>query len=72
MFEKSTARGGWLRSFCSAIADRVLPPSETRGKITEKLRDFESIAKPEMWLVSSEVRTMKVLQIAASKLGTAN
>ncbi|MBZ5583276.1 MAG: Uma2 family endonuclease [Acidobacteriia bacterium] len=43
------------------LAIAVLSPSETRRQIEEKLRDYESIGVPEVWLVSPEAGTLERL-----------
>ena len=69
VFEHSTMieRDGYIHS-APQLAIEVLPPSETRKEITEKLRDYESIGIAEVWLVSPEAATVEVLKLEDGKL----
>ena len=60
---------GYVHSAPQLVIE-VLSPSETRGEITAKLRDYASIGVPEVWLVSPEARTIEVLQLEAGRLET--
>ena len=62
----------WKRSmveeeglFLSApeLVVEVLSPSNTRREREEKIRDYESLGVPEVWVVSPEARTVEVLQL---------
>ena len=50
------------------LAIEVLSPSESRKEIAEKLRDYETIGTPEVWLVSPEAATVEVLYLEEGKL----
>ena len=38
--------------------------------MNEKIRDYESIAAPELWIVSPEAQTVEVLLLQTGKLVT--
>ena len=46
----------------------ILSPSENRKIKEEKLRDYESIATPEVWIVGPDSRTVEVLHYEDGKL----
>jgi Uma2 family endonuclease len=46
----------------------VLSPANTRREIKEKLRDYQSIAVREAWIISPQARTIEVLQLAPERL----
>lgn len=45
----------------------ILSPSNTRGAMDEKLRDYASIDVRECWLVSPEARTVEVLKLSSGR-----
>ena len=49
-----------------------LSPSDTRAELEERLRDYEEIGVPEVWVMSPEARTVEVLQLVEGKLRTVN
>ena len=50
------------------LAVEILSPTETRMMIEEKLRDYERIGTPEVWLVCPEAATVEVLHLESGKL----
>jgi len=48
----------------------VLSPSNTRSERAEKLRDYEELGVPEVWVLSPEARTVEVLRLENGKLRT--
>jgi Uma2 family endonuclease len=62
VFEKETwvVIEGYFHS-APQLAIEVLSPSKTRRLTDEKLRDYESIGIPEVWIVSPEAQTVEVL-----------
>jgi Uma2 family endonuclease len=50
------------------LAVEVLSTSETRRRIGEKLRDYEFIGTPEVWLVSPEAATVEILVLEEGRL----
>jgi Uma2 family endonuclease len=52
------------------LAIEVLSPGNTRPDREEKLRDYESIGIPEVWLLSPEARSVEVLQLEDKRLVT--
>jgi Uma2 family endonuclease len=69
VFERSTMvkKDGYVHSAPQLIIE-VLSPSETRKEISDKLRDYESIGIPEVWLVSPEAGHVEVLLLENGKL----
>jgi Uma2 family endonuclease len=48
----------------------VLSPANRWTERVEKLRDYEALCVPEVWVVSPEARTIEVLLLKESKLTT--
>jgi Uma2 family endonuclease len=48
----------------------VLSPANTRAERVEKLRDYESLGVPEIWVLSPEAETVEVLQFQEGRLAT--
>ena len=69
IFERATAiqADGYFHS-APQLAIEVISPTETRKLKEEKLRDYESISTPEVWLFSPEGRTVEVLLLENGKL----
>jgi len=69
VFEKSTEiiENGYFHS-PPQLAVEVLSPSETRRIKEEKLRDYESIRFPEVWIISPEAETVEVLLLQEDRL----
>ncbi len=60
---------GYVHSAPQLIVE-VLSPSNTRAERQEKLRDYENLGVPEVWVVSPEARTVEVLLLEEGKLHT--
>ncbi len=60
---------GYIHS-APELAAEVLSPANTRAGRAEKLRDYESLRVPEVWVLSPEARTIEVLQLLEGKLRT--
>ena len=60
---------GYFRSAPELVVE-VLSPANTRGEREAKLRDYESLSVPEVWVVSNEARTFEVLHLHDGKLTT--
>ena len=71
VFERSgiVEQDGYIHSAPELIVE-VLSPGNTRIERSEKLKDYESIGVPEIWIVSPEAQTVEVLQFIDSKLAT--
>jgi Uma2 family endonuclease len=50
----------------------VLSPANTRSERAQKLRDYESLGVPEVWVVSPEAQTVEVLLLQNGQLATTN
>jgi len=61
---------GYIHSAPELVVE-VLSPANTRAERAEKLRDYEALGVPEVWVLSPEARTFEVLQLAEDKLRTA-
>jgi Uma2 family endonuclease len=62
-------RNGYIHSAPELVVE-VLAPANTPADCAEKLRDYESLRVPEVWVLSSESRTIEVLQLLEGKLRT--
>jgi Uma2 family endonuclease len=60
---------GYIHSAPELIVE-VLSPANTRVERTEKLRDYESIGVPEVWVVSPEAVSVEVLRLQGGHLTT--
>jgi Uma2 family endonuclease len=71
VFQKSNLveRDGYIYSAPELIVE-VLSPANSRSEREGKLRDYESLGVPEVWVVSPEGRTFEVLQLKDGKLAT--
>jgi Uma2 family endonuclease len=58
---------GYIHSAPELIVE-VLSPSNTRRQMEHKIRDYESIGVPELWILSGEARTFEVFQLQDGKL----
>lgn len=54
----------------SLRAGQVLSPANTRAERAGKLKDYESLGVPEVWVVSPEAQTVEVLLLQDGKLTT--
>jgi Uma2 family endonuclease len=72
MFYKSNVveRDGYIHSPPELVVE-VLSPGNTRGEREAKLRDYESLGVPEVWVASHEARTFELLLLKEGKLTTA-
>ena len=60
---------GYIHSPPELIVE-VLSPANTRAERAEKLKDYESLGVPEVWVVSPEARTVEVLTLVNGRLNT--
>jgi Uma2 family endonuclease len=72
VFDRSSVDGddGYYHS-APHLAIEILSPSETRRRTEAKLRDYESIGVPEVWILSPEGATVEVLYLENDRLVTA-
>ena len=49
----------------------VLSPANDRAERTEKLRDYQSLGVPEVWVISPEAQTVEVMLLKDGRLSTA-
>jgi Uma2 family endonuclease len=55
---------GYIHSAPELVVE-VLSPRNTRGQRAEKIRDYESIGVPELWVLSPEAQTVEIMQLSA-------
>ena len=60
---------GYIHSAPDLVVE-VLSPANTRRLMNQKIRDYESIAAPELWIISPEGQTVEVLLLQNGKLVT--
>lgn len=60
---------GYIHSAPELVVE-VLSPANTRAEREEKLKDYESLGVPEVWVVSPEARSVEVLSHKNGKLVT--
>jgi len=60
---------GYIHSPPELIVE-VLSPANTRAERAGKLKDYESLGVPEVWVVSPEARTVEVLTLVNGRLNT--
>jgi len=60
---------GYIHSAPELVVE-VLSPANTRVERTEKLKDYESLGVPEVWVVSPEAQTVEVMLLNDGRLGT--
>ena len=60
---------GYIHSAPELIVE-VLSPANTRAERAAKLRDYEQIRVPEVWVLSPEARTVEVLELQENQLRT--
>jgi Uma2 family endonuclease len=63
------AEEGYIHSAPELIVE-VLSPANTRSERAQKLKDYESLGVPEVWVVSPEAQTVEVLLLKDSRLAT--
>jgi Uma2 family endonuclease len=61
---------GYIHSAPELVVE-VLSPANTRAERSEKLKDYESLGVPEVWVVSPEAQTVEVMLLKEARLGTA-
>jgi len=62
-------KDGYIHSAPELVVE-VLSPANTRAKRAGKLKDYESLGVPEVWVVSPEARTVEVLLLENGELRT--
>lgn len=62
-------RDGYIHSAPELLVE-VLSPGNTRAEQAEKLKDYESLGVPEVWVVSPEAQTVEVLLLQDGRLTT--
>jgi Uma2 family endonuclease len=60
---------GYIHSAPELLVE-VLSPANTRAQRAGKLRDYESLGVPEVWVVSPEAQTVEVLLLQNGRLTT--
>jgi Uma2 family endonuclease len=63
-------RDGYIHSAPELVVE-VLSPANTRSERAGKLKDYESLGVPEVWVVSPEAQTVEVLLLQSGELRTA-
>jgi Uma2 family endonuclease len=61
---------GYIHSAPELLVE-VLSPGNTLAERVEKLKDYESLGVPEVWVVSPEAQTVEVLLLQNGQLATA-
>ena len=61
---------GYIHSAPELVVE-VLSPANTRAERAEKLKDYESLGVPEVWVVSPEARSVEILSLQNGRLITA-
>jgi Uma2 family endonuclease len=60
---------GYIHSAPELVVE-VLSPANTRAEREDKLKDYESLGVPEVWVVSPEARSVEVLSLKGGRLST--
>ena len=60
---------GYIHSAPELVVE-VLSPANTRAERAEKLKDYESLGVPEVWVVSPEARSVEILSLQDGRLIT--
>lgn len=60
---------GYIHSAPELVIE-VLSPANDRAERTEKLKDYESLGVPEVWIVSPEAQTVEVMLRRDGRLST--
>src|SRR5579864_2265577 len=60
---------GYIHSAPQLIVE-VLSPANTRAERTEKLKDYQSLGVPEVWVVSPEAQSVEVMLLKQRQLST--
>jgi len=61
---------GYIHSAPELVVE-VLSAGNTRVERSEKLKDYESLSVPEVWVVSPEAQTVEVMLLKDGRLNTA-
>jgi Uma2 family endonuclease len=67
--ERIVERDGYIHSAPELVVE-VLSPANTRSERAEKLKDYESLGVPEVWVVSPEAQTVEVMLLKDGRLTT--
>jgi Uma2 family endonuclease len=67
--DRIVEKDGYIHSAPELVVE-VLSPADTRSERAEKLRDYESLGVPEVWVVSPEAQTVEVLLLQDGRLAT--
>ena len=62
-------KDGYIHSAPELVVE-VLSPANTRAERAEKLRDYESLGVPEVWVLSPEAQTVEVMLLQDGRLAT--
>lgn len=60
---------GYIHSAPELVVE-VLSPANARRDVADKIRDYESIGVPELWIISPEAQTIEVILLEKGKLVT--
>jgi Uma2 family endonuclease len=60
---------GYIHSAPELVVE-VLSPANTRAERSEKLKDYERLGVPEVWVVSPEAQTVEVMLLNDGRLST--
>ena len=60
---------GYIHSAPDLVVE-VLFPANARRDMADKIRDYESIGVPELWIISPEAQTIEVILLEKGKLVT--
>jgi len=63
------AQDAYIHSAPELVVE-VLSPANTRAERAGKLRDYESLGVPEVWVVSPEAQTVEILLLQDGRLAT--
>ncbi len=66
---KVVEQDGYVHSAPELVVE-VLSPANNRAERAEKLKDYESLGVPEIWVVSPEAQTVEVLLLQDGQLTT--
>jgi Uma2 family endonuclease len=67
--EHIVEQDGYIHSAPELVVE-VLSVGNTRAERTEKLKDYESLGVPEVWVVSPEAQTVEVMLLKDGRLST--
>ena len=60
----------YLLAIAPDLVVEILSSGESRRKISERLKDYDSIGVKECWLVSPEAETIEVVDLSGNELKT--